>query len=90
MAGQSIKRFEYPTLGKVHAVFGDFLALEDREGNRWVAATHKLGRARDITQLVAGEAVEVGALGIELVAQSVAPIRVPPKGRALVVEVSGE
>jgi hypothetical protein len=61
---------DWPTAaGAVLAKGAQFVGLEHAEGLGGAVPTHHVGGVEDIAQLVAGEAVEAGVVGVELGAQ---------------------
>ena len=49
-----------------------------------------VGGVEDVAQFVAGQAVELGVVGVEFGAQQGTALGIPREGRAVVAEVAGE
>lgn len=66
--------------GWVWAIFFEFVVAEDAEGFAGEVGAVEVGGVEDVTQFVAGEAVEFGVVGIKFGADLGASVFVPDEG----------
>jgi len=67
-------------LGAVFAVLFDFVVFEDAEGFAGEVGAVDVGGVEDVAEFVAGEAVEVGVVGVEFGAEVGTTVWVPGEG----------
>ena len=56
-------------MGAVFAEFLELIFLEHTEGFAGVVGPHQISGVEDVAQLITGEAVEMGVVGIEFCAE---------------------
>ena len=86
---QPIPRLQHQPLGAVLTELAEFVGLEHAEGFAGVIGAHHIGGIKDVAQLIAIEAVEVGVVGIEFGPQQGAAFGIEAEGWAVVAEVFG-
>ena len=52
-------------MGAVFAVFLEVFVFQDAEGFGGVVGAHDVGGVEDVAEVIAGEAVEAGVVGVE-------------------------
>ena len=77
-------------MGAVFAELFDFVVLEDAEGFAGEVGAVDVGGVEDVAEFVAGEAVEVGVVGVEFGAEVGTALWVPDEGVAVIAHVLGE
>ena len=77
-------------MGAVFAELFDFVVFEDAEGFAGEVGAVDVGGVEDVAEFVAGEAVEVGVVGVEFGAEVGTAFWVPDEGVAVVAHVLGE
>ncbi len=77
-------------MGAVFAELFDFVVFENAEGFAGEVGTVDVGGVEDVAEFVAGEAVEVGVVGVEFGAEVGTALWVPDEGVAVVAHVLGE
>ena len=85
-----IPGFEDEALGAVFAVFFGFVVFEDAEGFAGEVTSVDVGGIEDVAEFVAGQAIEIGVVGVKFGSESGTTIGVPDKGCAAVGHVLGE
>ena len=56
-------------MGAVFAEFLELIFLEHAEGFAGVVGAHQIGGVEDVAQLITGQAVEMGVVGIQFCAK---------------------
>src|SRR5207248_3054899 len=73
--------------GAVFTVFGDFVLFQDAEGFGGECGTVDVGGIKNIAELIAGQAIELSNLGIELRTEQPPTVLIPGEGCAGLIEV---
>ena len=86
---QPIPRLQHQPLRAVLPELTDLVVLEHPKGFAGVIGAHQVGGIQDVAQFFAGEAVEVGVVGVEFGSEQGAAFGIEAERWAVVAEILG-